>query len=223
MRINFWNRLGSLKNQLLAVLSFAILIASGQAYSQDKWSAEPMTLPNAPDAGFYKDDYYIGNLDARVVIIEYASLTCPHCANFHVNFLPSLKKDFVDTGKVLFVFRDFPLDEYAFQATMIAQCAPRDSYFAILDQLFTNQQTWVRAENISDALDGFAQNIGIDSEKLTSCYADEKIIDRTVYLYTEAYNKYGVRGTPSLVINGQLKPGFRTYEELQGFLNTLLK
>lgn len=182
---------------------------------------EAWVLPNAPTAKVYKDDYYLGNPDAKIVVIEYASLTCPHCANFHTTIFPSLKKDFIDTGKILYVYRDFPLDQYAYQAALIAQCAPRERYFGIIEQLYSNQKAWITAENPATALEGFAKTVGLTAEQLQQCYNNQTLIDRVIRLYKEAVNSYQIQSTPSIIVNGQLQKNIRGYEDLQKHLNSL--
>lgn len=203
-----------------------LLIWGSQSLSYAQQPATPAegeawTLPNAPTAKVYKDDYYLGNPDAKVVIIEYASLTCPHCANFSTTIFPSLKKDFIDTGKILYVYRDFPLDRYAYQAALIAQCAPRERYFAIIDQLYGNQKAWVIAADPNVALEDFAKTVGLNAEQLQACYSNQSLIDRIVRLYREAVNTYKIQGTPSIIINGELQKNIGSYEDLQKYLNSL--
>jgi hypothetical protein len=102
-----------------------------------------------PDASFdkveiMKDDFIFGKETAPVTLVEYASLTCPHCAQFHQNTLPAIKKEYIETGKVKLVYRDFPLDQLALSGSMIARCAGRDRYYAFIDVMFAQQATWAR-------------------------------------------------------------------------------
>ena len=220
-----------LKNTLKQVSRFfslaGLLVVGAQvpSYAQQPAATpaegEAWVLPNAPAAQVYKDDYYLGNPDAKIVVIEYASLTCPHCANFNTNIFPSLKKDFIDTGKILYVYRDFPLDQYAYQAALIAQCAPRERYFGIIDQLYGNQKAWVTAENPATALESFAKTVGLNAEQLQQCYNNQTLIDRVIRLYNEAVNVYQIQSTPSIIVNGQLQKNIRGYEDLQKYLNSL--
>src|SRR5690606_14406819 len=121
------------------------------------------------------EERVLGNPDAPVTIIEYASLTCPHCAQFHRETLPELKKRFIQDGKVRLVMRDFPLDRVALQAHTVARCAPKEQYFPLLDTLFRSQDRWARADNPTAALVGIAKLSGMTDETIRACLNSEAV------------------------------------------------
>ena len=121
-------------------------------------------------------DHVLGDPNAKVTVIEYASLTCPHCAGFHTTILPELKKLYIDTGKVKLVFRDFPLDRVALQASLLAECVPADRYFAMVDMLFQTQAQWSRARDPQDALSKAGRLLGIDDVKFRACQDDKEAL-----------------------------------------------
>src|SRR6201998_2531962 len=133
---------------LVGVLS-AILISRGPAQAAPP---HPLLADAQTVLALSKDDRILGNADAPITIIEYASLTCPHCAHFTNEVLPELKKKWIDTGKAKLVLRDYPLDEPALRAAMIARCAPADRYYAYIDTFFEAQEKWVTARDYRDAL-----------------------------------------------------------------------
>jgi protein-disulfide isomerase len=149
-------------------------------------------------------DMTLGNPDAPVTLIEYASMTCSHCANFNEFTFQKLKENYIDTGKIFYVFREFPLDRYALEASLMARCAGEDKYFEIVDRLFREQRTWITQQNISAAIRAIGRDYGVDSKKYDACQSDEKLLARIGAKVTEAQKRYGVRGTPAIIINGKL-------------------
>ncbi len=112
---------------------------------------------------------YLGNKNAKNVLIEYASLSCVHCANFHLQEFEKIKSSFIDTGKLKFIFRDFPLDRPAMIGSMIAQCQTEERYFPIVDSIFRNQKKWVTDQNTAKAIDSILKEYGISSKKIEEC------------------------------------------------------
>jgi protein-disulfide isomerase len=147
-------------------------------------------------------DRVLGKSDAPVTIIEYASLTCPHCAAFEQEKLPLIRKDWIDTGKVKLVYRDFPLDGAALLAATIAHCAPEDRYFAFVGSLFESQSRWVVAQDPVDALKRVVRLGGMDGATVDKCRADTKLQEAIVAGAEEAKNDYGVESTPTFFILG---------------------
>jgi protein-disulfide isomerase len=148
------------------------------------------------------EDHVLGKPDAPVAIIEYASLTCPHCAAFEKESLPKLKSDWIDTGKAKLVFRDFPLDRLALAASLIATCAPPDHYFSFIETFFGTQENWARAANPTDALKGIARLGGMNGSAVDICLADKTLQDKIVQTELAAKNEYGVDSTPTFFILG---------------------
>jgi protein-disulfide isomerase len=167
-------------------------------------------------------DHVLGDPNAKVTIIEYASMTCPHCAGFHTTVLPELKKLYIDTGKVKLVFRDFPLDRAALQASLLAECVPADRYFAMIDMLFQTQPQWSRASDPQDALSKAAKLLGIDDVKFRACQDDKEAMAAIVG-ERQGGESIGVQSTPTLVINGKLYPGVRPVPDYQKIFDDLLK
>jgi protein-disulfide isomerase len=158
-------------------------------------------------------DRVLGKADAPVTIIEYASLTCPHCAAFDRDVLPKIKENWIDAGKAKLVFRDFPLDGWALRAAMVARCAPPDRYFGFIDALFQGQNTWARASNPEAALGRLAKLGGISDDKFQSCMKDEKLADTVAASRVAAEKEYGVESTPTFFINGVKLVGEQSYAD----------
>ncbi len=164
----------------------------------------------------------IGSADAPVTIIEYFSMTCPHCANFHKDTLPVLKERYVDTGKVRFLLRDFPLDRYALFAAVIAHCAGNERYPAFVDVFLETQQQWIGAPDPLAALKSLGQLGGLSTEQMDACLADEKMIDAVLEMRLEGERTYNVNSTPSFIIGGQLYAGNNSPEEFAKIIEPLL-
>ena len=164
-----------------------------------------------------------GNKDAKITIIAYESLTCSHCADFHKNVYPQLKKDYIDTGLVKIEFRHFPLDVAAFNASKISQCKSDES-LKILNSLYSNQQAWVRGSNveeINDNLKTFIKNQGfnLDFEK---CINDKKIEDYVLNDRIEGTKKFKVNATPTIIINNKKFEKPLNYKNLKKSLEKLI-
>jgi protein-disulfide isomerase len=170
-------------------------------------------------------DHVLGKPDAPVTIIEYGSLTCPHCAEFQRVTLPDIKKNWIDTGKAKLVFRVFPLNQLDVTAATLARCVPNDRYFAFIDTLYQDQSSWMRASNPVQALAGIARLAGLGEEKVQTCLADKSVQDAVVAI---AYSgqKSGVDSTPTFFINGEKPPsdknGAQPYEVFNQLLTAAL-
>jgi len=147
-------------------------------------------------------DRIMGKADAPVTLIEYASLTCPHCAAFEKENLPQIRKEWIDTGKVKLIYRDFPLDRNALLASTIARCAPPDRYFAFIESFFDDQAHWVLAQDPIDALKRIVRIGGMDSAAVDKCLADTKLQEAIVAGEAQAKDDYGVESTPTFFIIG---------------------
>lgn len=157
-------------------------------------------------------EHVLGDSDAPVTIIEYASLTCPHCASFHTEVLPEIKEKLIDTGKAKMIFRDYPLDGIALRAAAVAQCAGDDRYFGVLSMLFKSQLTWARSE---DPIEGIKQVVrfgGMNGDAVDACLADEAMIDAIVASRMKGEQEYNVSSTPSFIIDGETIAGARDAE-----------
>lgn len=179
--------------------------------------ADIVPPPPAEDP-FAEGTYAIGPKDAPITVIEYASMTCPHCAHFTTTTLPEVKKQFVETGKIRFIFRDFPLDIVALQASQLVRCAGPERSEALVDLLFRTQGTWARAADPVAALKQTLKLAGVGDAKADACLADDGLKKAVVESRYEAEKQFQIRSTPSFVINGKVKAGALTIEEFTDFL-----
>jgi protein-disulfide isomerase len=164
----------------------------------------------------------LGDPDAPVTIIEYASLTCPQCAQFHNEVLPDLKERYIETGRVQLIYRDFPLDERALMAAALAHCAGPDRYFGFLDVLFETQSGWARADDGVGALKKLGKLGGMSDEQMDQCLADEQLANGILQTRLDGQNEHQVSSTPTLVINGEVYPGSRSIDALSEVIEPLL-
>jgi len=164
----------------------------------------------------------IGNADAPVTMIEYSSLTCPHCASFHNDILPDLKERYIETGKVRMIFRDFPLNEPAVDAAVLAHCAGPDRYVGFLDVLFQTQESWASANDPRDALKQLGKLGGLGDSEMDACFADESMVDGVLQSRLDGQNEHKIQSTPTFVINGETYAGSRDIEAFAEIIDPLL-
>lgn len=167
-------------------------------------------------------DQVQGKADAPVTIIEYASMTCSHCATFHNETYPALKAKYIDTGKVRFVLREFPLDPLAAAGFMLARCAGDGKYYPLVEVLFQKQRDWVVQKPI-EPLMAIAKQAGFTQESFEKCLADQKILEGIESVRTRAAEKLGVNSTPTFFINGKVHRGTLTIQELEKQIEPYLK
>lgn len=167
-------------------------------------------------------EHALGPEDAKVTIIEYASLTCPHCAVFHHETFPRLRTDYIDSGKVRFVFRDFPLDGVAVRAAAVAHCAGPDRYFGFVDVLFQTQSSWAVAADPAAALVKIGRLGGLDEATVTGCLNDQDLLDSIIGSRKRGEEEFGVESTPSLVLNGELYSGTKDFDAVAKAIDALL-
>ncbi|WP_054309007.1 DsbA family protein [Mesorhizobium sp. 1M-11] len=163
----------------------------------------------------------LGEDDAKVTIVEYASMTCPHCAHFHETTLPELKTKYIDTGKARLIFREFPFDPRAEAGFMLARCAG-DNYFPMVDVLFKQQQNWAVAENVKDAMFQLSKLAGFTQESFNACLTDQKLLDQVRSVQKRGADEFKVDSTPTFFINGQTYKGALSIEELSAIIDPLL-
>lgn len=156
----------------------------------------------------------MGSDHAPVTIIEYASLTCPHCAHFAEDAFPQLKKQYIDTGKVRFIFREFPFDPTAAAAFMLARCAPKSEYFSVIELLFRTQKEWAVAKPMTPLL-AVARQAGFTEESFKSCLANQKLLGNIEQVRDRAARKFKVDATPTFFINGRRFVGDMSITELE--------
>lgn len=163
-----------------------------------------------------------GDPAAPVTMIEYASLTCPHCATFHNDTYAAFKARYIDTGKVRLIYRDFPLDGVALRAAMMARCTIDQRYFGLVQVLYKSQNNWARAKDPVAELAKIGRLAGIDQATFNACMASEDLINGILEIRQSAAAT-GVRSTPTFVIGGKVYPGNRLIEEFAEIIEPLLK
>jgi protein-disulfide isomerase len=164
----------------------------------------------------------IGKADAPVTIVEYMSMTCPHCAAFHRETFDAIKEKYVDTGKVRFVLREFPLDNKAVAAIMIARCAPEGQYFPLVSALFKSQMTWATADDVRAALLQVSKLAGFTQESFEACLTNQKLLDDVIKVREAGGIDFGVSSTPTFFINGQRYAGGMSVAEMSAIIDAAL-
>jgi protein-disulfide isomerase len=182
-------------------------------------TATPLEVPSVLTVG--RDDRILGKPDAPITIIEYASMTCPHCAHFENDVLPKIKKKWIDPGKAKLILRDFPLDQSALRAAMIARCAAPDRFYAFVDTFFATQEQWVVAPDYKAALLRLAKLGGMSPEQFDRCLADKALENKVVASRLVAGKVLGVDATPTFFVNGKKFSGAPTVEEFDKLLSGL--
>ena len=144
----------------------------------------------------------MGDLDAPIVMIEYSSLTCPHCANYHATTFPKIKERYIDKGKVLYISREFPLDALSAYAYMLARCKKTDQSFDIIEELFRNQPEWTSTGGSpADKLFAVVKNVGFSREEIQKCLSDQELLDSLKWVRDRGNTKLGIDATPTFFIN----------------------
>ncbi|MBL8589317.1 MAG: DsbA family protein [Methylobacteriaceae bacterium] len=167
-------------------------------------------------------DIWLGKPDAPVTMIEYASLTCSHCATFHNQTYPTLKSKYIDTGKVRFVMREFPLDPLALAGSMLARCAGDDKRNSVVELLFARQTEWLVDKPVA-ALMNVVKQAGFTQESFESCLKNQELYDAVSKTRDRASEKFGINSTPTFFINGKKQAGAITVDELDKLLAPYLK
>jgi protein-disulfide isomerase len=204
----------------LALTGAAVLVGFSLADVQHPAQAQNPSMAELMQPGPL-GDMILGNENAPVTIIEYASMTCPHCAHFHKETYPELKKKYIDTGKVRFIFREFPLDQLAAAAFMLARCGGKDRYFPLIETLFQQQQDWVVQRPLAP-LQAISKQAGISEQGFNECLKNQQVLDGIEDVRQRA-TKLGVQSTPTFFINGKLFRGAVTMAELEKEMAPYLK
>ncbi|MDB5740753.1 MAG: bdbD 1 [Alphaproteobacteria bacterium] len=214
----------SRKSWIVIVVVLLAAVAGGAWYflkdSDD--AAAVTTAQSGPGYTITPRDMTIGDPKAKVVLIEYAAPVCPHCAHFNETTFPLLKKNYIDTGKVFYVFRVLPILPEDGPAEKLARCQPRDKYFDFIDMLFRNQSKWDPEFGITDVRGGLlelSKSKGMSEDDFNKCIADTKGDDIINAVAKDGADKYGLTSTPSIVINGTLRAGMAEYPALQAELD----
>jgi protein-disulfide isomerase len=200
---------------LAALVGFSPLrlIADAMAQSASDVS-KPMSLP----------DMALGPASASVTITEYASMTCPHCAAFNETVFPKIKSEYIDSGKVRYVFREFPLDIKAAAGSILARCIAKDDsgkYFAVTDMLFKQQNDWMK--NSAETLTRIGKQAGLSQQAVEDCLKDQALLDKIAADQKYAAEILKVDSTPTFFINGEKIKGEISFEEFDKRIKSLLK
>ena len=201
---------------LAALAGLSPLRLVSEAFAQSAADvAKPVSLP----------DMALGPKDAAVTITEYASMTCPHCAAFNEQVFPKIKKEYIDTGKVRYIFREFPLDIKAAAGSMLSRCIAKDDapkYFAVTDMLFRQQNDWV-VKNTTETLTRIGKQAGLTQQQVEACLKDQALLDKIAADQKYASDVLKVDSTPTFFINGEKIKGEASFEEFAKKINPLLK
>ena len=202
-----------------AVLGVSSLPFAGSALAQ---ATVPIAELMKPDA---LPEMSMGNDKASVTVIEYASMTCPHCATFQETTFPELKKRYIDTGKVRYIFREFPLDNLAAAVFMLARCAGKDDpvkYFAMIDTMFRQQRTWAVEKPLPPLL-ALSKQAGFTEQSFNACLANQQVLDGIESIRQRAIKEFKVQSTPTFFVNGTQYPGALSIDDMAKAIDPLLK
>jgi protein-disulfide isomerase len=218
--------------QMLLVVAVAVVVAAAAIFyflnrgeTQLPQTAAPAVAPVARSAETSDllqpgplGDMSLGDPKAPNVVIEYASMTCSHCQRFNAEVFKPFKAKYIDTGKVYYIFRDFPLDPLATSAIMLAHCAPPDRFFAIVDLLFEKQHDWAFVDDPKTALFNLMKQVGFTQETFDACLTNQKILDGVNAVKDRAAQKLGVAATPTFFFNGKKQEGELKLEDIDKIL-----
>lgn len=209
------------RNQgLLLALVVALAVAGAAAWYVLKPSPAPV-IPAGTTAG----DRTMGDPRAPIVAIEYAAPQCPFCAEMNNSGIPQLKAGYIDTGKVFYIFRVYPIGPADIPAESIARCLPADKYFSFIDLLYRNQAKWDPENGVQDVRGGLvamARIAGLKEDKVDACIADKAAQQRIIAVAQDAEKRFGINGTPTFVINGEVQTPGATWDEIKSKLDSLL-
>lgn len=217
------------KQMLIGLVAIAV-VALGVA-SYFLFFGTPSTNEAIPSSGplgitLAKDDRTLGSPKAPLTVLEYAAPTCPHCAHFEMDIFPQFKQQYIDTGKVFFIFRVFPLNAVDVAAESMARCLPEDNYFQFLDLLYRNQAKWdpdgYQIPDVHAALVDMGKVAGMSAQQVDSCINDQAEAKKIEDVGTEAQTKYGINGTPTFVVNGQTHGPFVDLQDMKSFIDPML-
>jgi len=200
----------------VAALTFGAL--AGFAAPAGAQTVDPAVLMEAGPL----PDQVMGSADAPVTVVEYASMTCGHCAAFATQTFPAFKEKYIDTGKVRYILREFPLDPLAAAAFMLARCAPEGQYYNIVDLFFEQQKTWAYNDDPVTALMNLSKQAGFTQESFEACLTNQELLDGINGVKDLGAQKFGVDSTPTFFVNGQLVRGAQSLAEFDKILEPML-
>lgn len=200
---------------VVVVAAAAIWFAARQnsvALDASAASATPVVAGGALMQPGPLGDMALGDPKAPNVVIEYASMTCPHCARFHAEVYRPFKAKYIDTGKVYFIFRDYPLDPLAKAAIVLAHCAPKERFFPLVDLMFDHQEDWAFVNDPANALLNLVKQAGFTQESFNACLTNQSLGDGVQAVQDRASKEFGVASTPTFFVNGKKLTGEQTLE-----------
>lgn len=213
-----WGAMSMLSQDDAAPTTPAAMVDGGATTSADLASTG-VYAGVVTESGGFTGDVLEGDADAPVTIIEYASLTCPHCARFHEQIYKPLKTDYIDTGKVKFIYRDFPLNNPAIAASIIARCGGKDRYVAFVDLFMEQQERWTRAEDWMGELQKMAKLGGLGVDQINECLQDKALGQSVIDRYRAGSETFEVSSTPTVLINGKKYTGEMSPQALSEFID----
>jgi protein-disulfide isomerase len=203
---------------LLTALSSSAFVAASASYTLSYVWSKPANAASWENP----DDMAIGNPGAPVVVIEYFSLTCPHCWRFHRDTYAAFRRDFVETGKVRLILRDYPLNEPALRAAQLAHCGGKERYFPFVETLFQQFEKWTASDDYIAALAKIGELGGVSEAQFKACLADKELEARILAIALDGEKKYSVQSTPSFVVNGKLHEGEMQIGKISKIVNDSL-
>ena len=216
------------RRQLFTTAAIVVLTGAGSAGAILSDLVEPAKAdtPEPDQAELTKagpeGDIVLGSDKAPVTIIEYASMTCPHCAHFSTDTFPELQKRYIDTGKVRYIFREFPLDPLSAAGFMLARCAGKDKFMPVVETLFAKQLDWMVQKPI-EPLRAIAKQFGFTEQSFDQCLANQHVLDGIQEVRDRAAEKLGVNSTPTFFVNGQKLTGDQSIDALAKVIDPYLK
>jgi protein-disulfide isomerase len=202
------------------LIGILVLAGVGQARADGVLAPRPVAGTGTALA-LTPDDRILGNPNAPITIVEYASLNCPHCAHFALEVLPKLRQKWIDSGKAKLVMRDFPLDQQALKAAMVARCAPPDRFYAFVDAFFKAQSGWVNQPDYLETLSRLAKLGGMSQKQFDTCAKNQALEDKIAESRLVADQELGVDSTPTFFINGRKFTGDPSVDGLDQALSNL--
>jgi len=220
-------------NRWISYAFVAIVLGAGAFYWQGSTSRDlpsfGMAEAQSADAAEIDKSLVVemalGAEDAPVTVIEYASFTCPHCRNFHQNTFKQVKENYVDTGKVRFIYREVYFDRFGLWAGMVARCGGPEKYFGISGMIYDQQATWTKGENpgaIADNLVTIGKTAGLTGDEIDACLQNNDLAQAMIAVYQDNAERDGIKSTPSFLIDGELVTGDQSYDSFSAILDAKL-
>lgn len=207
------------RQTLFLASGLAASVGAGVLLSPDEVSAQDLSSLMQPGP---LGEHIVGDPDAPVTIIEYASMTCPHCRTFHKTAYPAIKEKYIDTGIAKLYFREFPFDPRSAAAFMLAECSGEEKYFSMIDVLFEKQSVWARSEKVVDELFKIAKLAGFTQESFVACLKNGELQANILSIQKKAAEDYGVDATPTFFINGTKYSGNMSAESMGEIIEALV-